>query len=720
MTDIERKLRTLERREPPELWTEIERRAQSSPVSDTPRRRWTATVVALTASALSLTFVIGVFVRSTDRPVAGSLNPERIDVGIDYLSTEVDIGEDRVWIVTTDADDGWVVASVDPVTQEARRFALGVGDGDGGIGDLAVGAGAVWVTYSPLRDGSYDEEPGVVFRLDLTTGEIVDRFTVGRGPQGIVVTDGVVWIAEQAENRVVRLDASTGNVVGSTSVRAPGRLLEAFGWVWAETPFGTTSVTRLDPSTGNVTGTVAGVHGMSAGPDGLFVSDQADAAVWELDPQTLERDRRVTGLAGENAHVVAGDGQLWIGRWFEESPPPNAEVIPGPLRYGEHRFYRVDPETFEPTGEFVPTCASAGRPAIAYGALWYPCLGDLFRVPLPISNPSPSVTAETVFFPTWSGDERPLALISGVLIERDDCLLIATGVDDALLLWEAGYRYHDGAILDESGTVVARTGDAIQGGGGYVSDWAHAENITGTSIPDRCRPEGVEPFALIYDVERVDESIAPANWDIGLGFPVCDVSRVHGEFGSGRGTAFVATRMGDSGCPSAGDGFQFLAVDASGDGVADGSVGPLDCQPVCRAFAAPDVDGDGTNEVAVAVGSTGGSTLFQLFTVAFASIEELRFDCVDCGQLFLWGRPGGHAEGAYCPAGETPGDFVSWAAEQTDDGSAYAVVEIFIDVKGSFLTEVDQRDSEVPFEQSALPPGGGDDFCGAPVTAAVN
>lgn len=168
------------------------------------------------------------------------------------------------------------------------------------------------------------------------------------------------------------------------------------------------------------------------------------------------------------------------------------------------------------------------------------------------------------------------------------------------------------------------------------------------------------------------------------------------------------------------DGFQVLGVDASGDGIADGSFGPLECQPVCRAFAAPDLEADGLNEVAIAVGSTGGSTLFELFAVAFASIQELRFDCIDCGQLFLWGRPGGHAEGAYCPAGETRGDFVSWAAEQTDDGSEYAVVESFIDVKGSFLVQVDLRHSQVSFDEAALPPGGEGDFCGAPVMAVAD
>jgi hypothetical protein len=44
---------------------------------------------------------------------------------------------------------------------------------------------------------------------------------------------------------------------------------------------------------------------------------------------------------------------------------------------------------------------------------------------------------------------------------------------------------------------------------------------------------------------------------------------------------------------------QVLAVDVSGDNVADTSVGPLECDPWCSAFAAPDVDGDGTDELLI-------------------------------------------------------------------------------------------------------------------------
>jgi hypothetical protein len=98
--------------------------------------------------------------------------------------------------------------------------------------------------------------------------------------------------------------------------------------------------------------------------------------------------------------------------------------------------------------------------------------------------------------------------------------------------------------------------------------------------------------------------------DIGLGFPVCNVSALEGSFfGDGRHqTAYVATRLSDTGdCPQAGSGFDLAAVDLAGGGGADVWLGPIGCELVCRVFSAPDVDGDGTSEILVA--QAGGSVL---------------------------------------------------------------------------------------------------------------
>ncbi len=115
---------------------------------------------------------------------------------------------------------------------------------------------------------------------------------------------------------------------------------------------------------------------------------------------------------------------------------------------------------------------------------------------------SPSVNDAAIFFPTWSSDSRPTALVGGTLVARRGCLFLRTGTSHALALWEEGYSYVDRQLLDPAGQPVARVGDAIHGGGGYASDWGHAQQLVGEKIPTRCRPKGAEPFLLIYDVEH--------------------------------------------------------------------------------------------------------------------------------------------------------------------------------------------------------------------------
>jgi hypothetical protein len=98
--------------------------------------------------------------------------------------------------------------------------------------------------------------------------------------------------------------------------------------------------------------------------------------------------------------------------------------------------------------------------------------------------------------------------------------------------------------------------------------------------------------------------------DIGLGSPVCNVSSLEGSFfgGGQHQTAYVATRLIDTGrCPEPGSGFDIVAVDLTGDGSVDLSLGPIGCELVCRVFSAPDVDGDGASEILVA--QAGGSVL---------------------------------------------------------------------------------------------------------------
>jgi len=138
-------------------------------------------------------------------------------------------------------------------------------------------------------------------------------------------------------------------------------------------------------------------------------------------------------------------------------------------------------------------------------------------------------------------------------------------------------------------------------------------------------------------------SESPIGKDIGLGFPVCNLTSLAGVFAPGmNGTAWVATKAGDVSCPSPGDGMQVVAVDVSGDGVADASFGPLECEASCSAFAAPDVDGDGTDELLIQNVE---------FTIIGLRLYDVRSD-PDAVVMPVTVRSPGYAGGGFAPGAE--------------------------------------------------------------------
>jgi hypothetical protein len=203
----------------------------------------------------------------------------------------------------------------------------------------------------------------------------------------------------------------------------------------------------------------------------------------------------------------------------------------------------------------------------------------------------------------------------------------------------------------------------------------------------------------------------------GLSTPICVASAVEGEFGTPQlGTWLVATiATADAGCPAPGGGSGIVALDADGDGAVDTSV-RIDCSTPCVAMAAPDVDGDGLSDLMVAVDKSHGATQFELFTSLESGIEMLRFACAECRPpTFSWGGPTDNRSGAYCLSSHDGPDFVTWTASPNDDGTRYEIIETTVDVTGTVLQVVDQTTSTVPLDPSALPPGGGDRFCGETV-----
>ena len=118
-------------------------------------------------------------------------------------------------------------------------------------------------------------------------------------------------------------------------------------------------------------------------------------------------------------------------------------------------------------------------------------------------------------------------------------------------------------------------------------------------------PERVVPGTSIDPTPSPTPSPTPqAGEDIGLGIRLCDVTSVRGTFLTGHGegqSAFVGTPLRPNGsCPP--NEFEMegiAAIDLTGDGTVDIASDPFTCQNGCNVFAAPDIDGDGNDELLV-------------------------------------------------------------------------------------------------------------------------
>ncbi|HSJ50019.1 MAG TPA: hypothetical protein VLA90_01865 [Actinomycetota bacterium] len=143
-------------------------------------------------------------------------------------------------------------------------------------------------------------------------------------------------------------------------------------------------------------------------------------------------------------------------------------------------------------------------------------------------------------------------------------------------------------------------------------------------------------FGAVWQPVPIDEQVSPAPEptpkpsptasgrpvdrrirDVGLGLRLCDVSSLRGTFLAEypESEVFVGAEPSAAGrCPLTESMSGVIAIDLSGDGLADIASEPFACQYQCGAFAAPDIDGDGTDEIlAINVGfSIVGLQLFDV------------------------------------------------------------------------------------------------------------
>ena len=232
----------------------------------------------------------------------------RIDVRVDLPSrlvinpNDVAVGAGAVWAAV-----GASVYRIEPASAgkdgvAARPFVTLPGGAL--IGDLAVHAGALWVT---------DTTRGRVYRFAASTGRLEAAVPVGATAGAMAVGDGGVWVADEDNRTISRISVAHSRVGPVLTVPGvPSHIAVSAGGLWVTD--GARGVVRfLDSASGRVFTVPVGREpsGVAASGDTVWVANTADGTLSRIDARRHVVEATVS--VGLRPYALAADRRgVWV------------------------------------------------------------------------------------------------------------------------------------------------------------------------------------------------------------------------------------------------------------------------------------------------------------------------------------------------------------------------------------------------------------------------
>jgi streptogramin lyase len=192
---------------------------------------------------------------------------------------------------------------LDPASGEVLA-SYEVGSNPGGV---AISGGAVWV----LNDGDL-----TISKVDMATGHVTTRGGFQSPCDVYPAPGGGVWVGSCDLGAIQRVDPHSFEVVQSIPVENPGAVVNTDGSVWAVSYQGSAEPSilyRFTPSGRRLAKITLGLQSwaVAVSDDGsLWGNDYGDGTIWHVDPDT-NTAVFVDGWTGPD-NVVADGHYLWI------------------------------------------------------------------------------------------------------------------------------------------------------------------------------------------------------------------------------------------------------------------------------------------------------------------------------------------------------------------------------------------------------------------------
>ena len=171
---------------------------------------------------------------------------------------------------------------------------------------LAIGEGAIWVT---------DQRDSAVYRIDPQTNQIVATIPVGSVPKGLAFSEGAVWVANTGDTTVLRIDAQTNDVVATIEVgESPTNIAIGEGSIWVPSGKSEGVVSRIDPATNQVVATIkveADPAQIAFEEDAVWIASRGSPVVSRIDPKTNQVVARID-VGFPTLALAAGQGAVWV------------------------------------------------------------------------------------------------------------------------------------------------------------------------------------------------------------------------------------------------------------------------------------------------------------------------------------------------------------------------------------------------------------------------